>query len=245
MPYLDREKHNARRREKRREKKTQKTPRQQRPKAFVEWCSVPPDSIRCPNDDGIFYFDVRVGPLTLPQVRYNSETGQFHSTTVEMDPSKRPLFKSNWYVGHLRPLIIAAIEARFDIELPTFDDVAAEEPTEAKIASIKNDGTEPPKRESYARWVEYWQPHLTLEDHPGVTPERAETAMVEEGQPRDYVRRWIAENMHRFQAEVEPPAAVPIETKPLPPIKPRSNTPKPPTPTTAPKLLPLVKLYAR
>src|ERR1700722_19752631 len=122
MAYRNTEIRNRRDRERRRESKTAAEPKSEKKckETFIDWCEVVAESIRT-KDEEIFFFDVRLGPLKLRDTRYNSTTGQFFTTTVEMEKSKRPLFKPSWFVGVLRPLIIEAVEKRYGISLDRFD----------------------------------------------------------------------------------------------------------------------------
>jgi hypothetical protein len=128
MAYRDNESRNRRDRERRRESKTASAPKPVKrcQQTFADWCEILPQTIRTKDYD-VFYLDVRLGPLTLPDTRFDSRNGSWFPTTATMDPAKRPRMKPAWYVGTLRPLIVAAIEKKYDLTLAAFDEEEADD----------------------------------------------------------------------------------------------------------------------
>lgn len=78
---------------------------------FASFIKVKEGSVRNAGEkgEGLFYFDLIIGPITHHGVRYDLKAGQLQITTC-LSERRRPTVQGPFYVSHLRPLIIRGIE---------------------------------------------------------------------------------------------------------------------------------------
>ena len=84
---------------------------------FASFCHIPPGRIEALADD-IFHTNIIMGPLTFHYRKYDANSGQLFMFKRGDDANA---LAGAWIACVLRPMIVAAIENKFDIELTHFD----------------------------------------------------------------------------------------------------------------------------
>ena len=118
MPYKDKKNRNAAQRAYRASNRLTK-PKQDRvgKTPFASFCHIPPGRIEALADD-VYQVNIIMGPLTFRYRKYDANSGQLFMFKRGDDDNA---LAGAWYASVLRPMIVAAIENKFDIELPHFD----------------------------------------------------------------------------------------------------------------------------
>jgi hypothetical protein len=146
---------------------------------FASFCRIPAACIEALADD-VYQVNVVMGLLTFRYRKRDSNSGRLFLFKQGDDTS---VLAGAWYASVLRPLVIAAIEEKFNVELPHFD-------------------AETDDQKACTKWERLHCPELIFEGFPGISSDGAEQQMVvTDEQPRGFVRRWIADNIDRFTPE--------------------------------------------
>jgi hypothetical protein len=153
---------------------------------FADFWSIPLEHIQDAKVDGedIYYVRLVNGALTIPNRRYDAQKGELrfseekerHSDDENKPALNRPWLKGAWFTGVLRPMVIAAIEEKFGIDLPHFDADEADEDDAAFCRSIIDD--------RIARQVQ-------------ISAEEFVSVAMHGGVPRNVAQRWIEKKFDR------------------------------------------------
>jgi hypothetical protein len=177
MPHANREDRNATQREYRARIKLSKS-KQVEAKSdrvgktpFASFCRIPAARIEALEDD-VYQVNIIMGPLSFRYRKYDSNSGQLFMFKKGDDTS---VLAGAWYASMLRPMIVGAIEEKFDVELPHFDAETEDDDDAAFCQAILDD--------HIARQVQ-------------ISPLEFVPLAVAGGVPRDVARRWLEEKFN-------------------------------------------------
>lgn len=169
MPYTNKINRNAAQRAYRASKKLTKPKDSTGKTPFASFVHIPPGRIEALADD-VYQVNIVMGPLTFRYRKYDSNSGQLF---MFKHGDEANALAGAWYASVLRPMIVAAIEAKFDVELTHFDD--------AKPIPVDK--------------VKHWFPMLWSQtpDHDLRT---FLEAAVDRGAPLAVARQWLIDEGH-------------------------------------------------